>query len=177
MSKNGKKDHRKRTTTDTILVDNRTGKIINGDEQEVEEEFDDYTEVDCVKALSKFELAIYETLNKLRTHPDEFADEMETYRQYYSGKDNKEFHPSPKEAILRTKEGLEGFDEALDVVRNLEPLPTLGLAMGLIKCCQDHIGDQYGPELRTGHKGSDGSTPQTRANRYGEWFIYTYLII
>jgi len=38
----------------------------------------------------------------------------------------------------------------------------------LALACEDHCKDT-GPSGRTGHSGSDGSTPWKRMNRYGKW--------
>ena len=115
--------------------------------------------------LSPFELEFLAALNLLRTKPRDFASQMETFRQYYEGNEFK----FPKEPIYRTREGVEAFDEALEFVRALKEMPPLTVASGLVLACQDHVADQSIPDAPTGHKGSDGSSPQTRATRYGDW--------
>jgi len=150
------------------MADDRRGTVdsfqwrVDGEEMPNEEVSDD-----PITFLSKFEIKIFECLNTLRTAPAAFADRMMEFRKYYDGNVLR----IPNEPIVKTKEGTEAFDEAVNRLRNLEgTLCPFKLSRGLILACQDHVADHWtDEENRIGHKGTDGSTSQTRSRRYGNW--------
>ena len=69
---------------------------------------------------------------------------------------------------LVTAEGVAAVDEAVNFLRTLKPLPPLGVARGMCLAAKDHALD-LALKGTTGHKGSDGSLPNTRMERYGRW--------
>jgi uncharacterized protein YkwD len=114
--------------------------------------------------LSPLEAEIFQEMNLARTQPQQYAAFVEEYKKYYSGNQLA----IPGRQALVTTEGVAAVDEALNFLRAAKPLPPLGIARGLCLAAKDHALDLAVKGL-TGHKGSDGSTPNTRMERYGRW--------
>jgi len=72
-----------------------------------------------------------------------------------------------KGVFLETHEGAGAVEEAIDFLRKQEPLEPFRMSAGLSHAALDHARDLE--RGGTGHKGSDGSQPWDRAQRYGEW--------
>jgi hypothetical protein len=73
----------------------------------------------------------------------------------------------PGEAKLRMKEGMAGIKEAVRFLRTIRAEPPLALSPGMCRAAADHCADQVAG--RTGHCGSDRSSPGDRLRRYGIW--------
>jgi uncharacterized protein YkwD len=69
---------------------------------------------------------------------------------------------------MRTREGVAALDECIRELENARPLPRLSPNRGLSLAARDHVQDQ-GPIGNIGHSGSDGSSPTSRIERYGQW--------
>jgi uncharacterized protein YkwD len=106
-------------------------------------------------------------LNQARTSPSTAAKWLEELAGYYSGtRVKRPWWP----ITLQTTEGLAAVREAISAVRSQAPVPSLSMDASLVKAARDHANDQ----ARTGaigHTGSDGSTTQTRVNRYATWQV------
>lgn len=103
-------------------------------------------------------------INAVRTNPRQYASYLATLRQYYNGNRYEEPGATP----LITQEGVAALNEAIAALNAATPLAPLAWSNGLEKAAADHVRDT-GPRGITGHTGSDGSTVETRANRYGTW--------
>ena len=57
--------------------------------------------------------------------------------------------------------------EMIDILKTQKPLRALKWSNGLTSSCNDHVIDMYGKTLA--HKGTDGSQPWDRQERYGQW--------
>lgn len=110
--------------------------------------------------------ALLRELNIVRTNPAQYAVYLETLRQYYNGNRYEETGQTP----LVTQEGVAALNEAINVLKSSSSLPALQLSTGLSNAALDHVRDT-GPRGITGHTGSDGSTNQSRTERYGHWDI------
>src|SRR5207302_9372509 len=64
-------------------------------------------------------------------------------------------------------EGLVAIEEAVRFLRNARPQQPLTLSPGMCRAAADHCADQSAG--RTGHRGSDRSSPGDRLSRYGIW--------
>ena len=73
----------------------------------------------------------------------------------------------PGEAKLRMKEGMAGIKEAVRFLRTIRAERPLALSPGMCRAAADHCADQIAG--RTGHRGSDQSSPGDRLRRYGIW--------
>ena len=115
--------------------------------------------------LSSIEAEIINEMNLARTEPQKYAALVEEYKKYYKG---SLFAPPWAPRGLTTAEGVAAVDEAVNFLRAAKPLPPLGVARGLCLAARDHAQD-LAVKGATGHKGSDGSLPNTRMDRYGKW--------
>jgi uncharacterized protein YkwD len=114
--------------------------------------------------LSPLEAEIFEEMNLARTQPQQYAAFVEEYKKYFQGNQLA----IPGRQALVTTEGVVAVNEAVNFLRASKPLAPLGIARGLCLAAKDHALDLAVKGL-TGHKGSDGSTPNTRMERYGRW--------
>ncbi len=114
--------------------------------------------------LSPLEKAIVQEINAARTNPKGYASFIEEWKRYYGGKLLK----IPGERIVMTEEGATAVHDAIHFIRSLNPVPHLSPSKGMSLGAKDHVKDQ-GSSSSVGHKGSDGSQPWDRVNRYGTW--------
>jgi uncharacterized protein YkwD len=114
--------------------------------------------------MSTLEKVVLDEMNLARTQPQKYADYVAEWKQYYTGK----VLERPGHKRLTTFDGVAAVDEAIGFLRAATPLPPLGPARGLFLAARDHAKD-LGAKAITGHTGSDGSTPDDRVERYGEW--------
>ena len=119
---------------------------------------------DTLNGLSTLELDIVAETNRLRQDPVAYAAALERLRSYYEGKLLK----LPGSPAFETEEGVAALEEAITALRRTPSLLPLMPSQGMSLGARDHVQD-LGPAGRTGHIGSDGSTPFTRLNRYGTW--------
>lgn len=114
--------------------------------------------------LSPLENEIIAEINLARAQPQAYASYLEELKRYYVG--NQIRRPGkPAEA---TVEGVAALDEAIQFLRVARPLPPLQIFKGMSMAARDHAND-LGTSGNTGHRGNDGSTPNARVSRYGEW--------
>lgn len=115
--------------------------------------------------LSPLELEILDEMNLARMEPHRYAAFVEEFKTYYNGQ--KLSLPGRQKAIL-TFEGVAAVDEAINFLRAAKPLPPLAVNRGMHMAAKDHANDLALKGV-TGHKGSDGSSPNDRLGRYGSW--------
>jgi uncharacterized protein YkwD len=116
-----------------------------------------------VKAPASKEEEILAEINLARANPPQYAAYLEAFRANYSGKELKY-----STGALITVEGVNACDEAIAYLRTLKPLPPLEMRSGMVLGAKDHVGDMVKRGV-SGHKGSDGSVPEDRVSRYGNW--------
>ncbi len=105
--------------------------------------------------------AIIHELNLARRNPVLYSSFLEEMRSNYLGN----VRVLPGALPLRTREGVRAVDEAIQFLRNIQPLEPLALSPGLCQAAADHCRDQAAGAL--GHHGSDRSNPGARISRYG----------
>jgi uncharacterized protein YkwD len=76
----------------------------------------------------------------------------------------------PGRPFLRTEEGAPAVQEAIEALRAARPEDPLLWSAGLARAASDHVRDQ-GPVGGTEHRGTDGSDPARRTERYGRWRV------
>ena len=116
------------------------------------------------KFLSSLENAVVHELNMARTAPKDYSSFLEQYKKYY----DKKLLRLPGQTPILTNEGVGAVVEAIRFLRSVKPLPPLNPSKGMSSGARDHVTDQR-PSGSTQHKGSDGSQPWDRVNRYGTW--------
>mmetsp|Transcript_26075 Transcript_26075/g.46308 ORF Transcript_26075/g.46308 Transcript_26075/m.46308 type:complete len:290 (-) Transcript_26075:5314-6183(-) len=102
--------------------------------------------------------------NLLRSNPAKYAAKLEAQVSKFNGL-VLELSPTVR---IATKEGAAAYREAIDVLKRTAPLPILEWRDGPAKSSKAHCND-LGPKGKTGHDGTDGSTPFDRMKRFGEW--------
>lgn len=113
--------------------------------------------------LSPTERELAAEINLLRSDPSKYAIFLEQSKKYYKGKDYK---PPGQTMALTTIEGIPAIDEAIKALRASNPLPAYTMSPGMCQAAKDHAKD-LGRTGNSGHKGTDGSTVETRVTRYG----------
>lgn len=101
-------------------------------------------------------------MNLLRSNPQEYVNFLEELLKTFNGNSFK----TPDGIGIVSFEGKKPVEEAIKVLKKLNPLPELKIAEGLAKAAKDHVKDLE-KHNKTGHRGTDGSFPTQRANRYG----------
>lgn len=109
------------------------------------------------------ESAVIAEINRMRTNPSAYAAWLEDVKAYYDGTTLA----FPNEERVQTVEGVAAVEDAIAVLRQLDPLPPLEYSAGLNRAAHDHVQDliRIGALTLTG---SDGSQPEERVGRYGE---------
>ena len=115
--------------------------------------------------LSPLEIEIADEMNLARTEPQRYAAFIEEFKKYYQGNQLK--LPGRSKATV-TFEGVAAVDEAISFLRTAKPLPAMEINRGMSLAAKDHANDLALKGV-TGHRGSDGSSPNARLERYGSW--------
>ena len=115
--------------------------------------------------LSSLEAEVIQEINLARANPGQYATYLEETRKFYNG---KTYLPPSRENPLITFDGVAAVDEAIKFLRASNPLGPLQPSLGLTFGAKDHARDMALKGI-SGHKGSDGSTPNDRVSRYGNW--------
>ncbi|MDQ3472873.1 MAG: CAP domain-containing protein [Acidobacteriota bacterium] len=115
--------------------------------------------------MAPLEQEILNEMNLARTEPQKYAAFVEEFKKYYNG--NKLSLPGRQNALL-TSEGTAAVDEAISFLQAAKPQPAMAINRGMCQAAKDHANDLALKGI-TGHKGSDGSTPNARLERYGSW--------
>lgn len=114
--------------------------------------------------LSSLESEIVDEMNLARTNPQQYAAYVAEFKAYYNG--NK--LTLPGKPALQTSEGVTAVDEAVAFLRAAKPLPPMAINRGMCMAAKDHANDLALKGV-SGHRGSDGSSPNARLERYGRW--------
>lgn len=101
-------------------------------------------------------------INLLRRNPKGYVKFLEEVLKTFRGKTFETIDG----VDLVSDEGKKPVEEAIKILKNLRPLSEVEIANGLMKAAQDHVKDLE-KHNKTGHKGTDGSLPTERGNRYG----------
>ena len=116
------------------------------------------------ETLSLLEKGIIHEMNMARENPGKYVTFLEQSKRNYSGKHLRR----PGNIVLITQEGVSAVNEAIRFLRTAKPLPSLQLSWGMHLAARDHVQDQASTGV-VGHRGSEGSSPADRLNRYGTW--------
>lgn len=97
--------------------------------------------------LSPLELRVIEEMNKVRTTPRSYLPLLNNWKQRFSGNQVK----LSQQVFLRTIEGVNAVDEAIDFIQSTRPLSPLKLSLGMSQAAKDHVRDQ-GETGNIGHR-------------------------
>lgn len=101
-----------------------------------EEKVDDKEKAEFIEK----ETALLKEINELRTNPKAYAEKIEKNKKYF---DDKNIYRHPEDqAGVRTKEGAEAYDEAIDFLKNKAvPVEALVRSKGLNKLAFDILSE------------------------------------
>ena len=111
---------------------------------------------------SEVEKEVISEHNQVRQEPKSYIPLMENWLEQMDKKGRVLIHSN---TYLRTAEGKKAVKEAIAFLNKQPALPPLEWSNGLAKAAKDHAESQR--RGATGHKGSDGSKPMERGQRYG----------
>lgn len=117
--------------------------------------------------VSPLAIDVTAEMSKVRQNPASLIPYLEDHRSQFRGKIYRN-----NGINMMTKEGTVAVDEAITYLRSCRPCSALKLSIAMSRAAQDHVDDQ-GPKGAIGHDGSDGSTSDDRAQRYGSW-LHTF---
>lgn len=117
-----------------------------------------------VDYLSATEKEILAEMNLARTNPQQYAAFLEEAKKSFS---NNEIKLGGTRAIT-IGEGVRAVDEAIAFLHAAKALPPLQVSKGMCLGAKDHVKDMS-QSGQMGHKGTDGSLPEQRVSRYGNW--------
>ena len=121
------------------------------------EEKEDYAE----KAKNIFNL-----INKFRANPRELSRHLERIKKYLDIKTN--ILSEPDKIQIQMVEGEDIFNEAINYLNNLRPLQPFQWEEALAKSAQEHV-DDIGPKGLLLYQSSDGTEPEERISKYGDY--------
>jgi len=120
-----------------------------------------------VAYLDKLEKDVILELNKVRSNPKRFAEEyLEELQTAFDGK----LFTYPGQDPVKTQEGLSPLTECIQALKSTSPMPILQPVEGLTRATEELVNDQQ-KHGGIGHIARNGSTPQKRIEKYGEWDI------
>lgn len=114
--------------------------------------------------MDPLEIKIMAEINELRADPPGYVKYLEQMRPDFNGKNLK----LSDGRQLITNEGTAAVNDAINFLRAARPPGAFQLSPGLTKAAKDHLQDMIKKDM-SGHKGSDGSLPTQRVERYGQW--------
>jgi len=117
--------------------------------------------------LNQLQKDVIFELNKVRSNPKRFAEEyMEYLRTAFDGK----LYTYPGQTTVKSQEGIKPLDECIQFLKKTEPSTILNPAEGLARASTELVIDQQ-KHGGIGHIARNGSTPQKRIEKYGDWDI------
>ena len=121
------------------------------------EENEDYAE----KAQNIFNL-----INKFRANPRELARHLQQLKKYLDT--NSNILSEPDKIQIQMVEGEEVFNEAINYLNNLRPMQPFQWEEALAQSAQEHV-DDIGPKGLLLYQSSDGTEPEDRITKYGDY--------
>ena len=121
------------------------------------EENEDYAE----KAQNIFNL-----INKFRANPRELARHLQQLKKYLDT--NSKILREPDKIQIQMVEGEEVFNEAINYLNNLRPMQPFQWEEALAQSAQEHV-DDIGPKGLLLYQSSDGTEPEDRIAKYGDY--------
>ena len=109
---------------------------------------------------------IFNLINKFRANPRDLARHLERLKKYLDTSTN--ILSEPDKIQIQMVEGEEVFNEAINYLKNLRPLQPFQWEDALAQSAQEHV-DDIGPKGLLLYQSSDGTEPEDRITKYGEY--------
>jgi len=109
---------------------------------------------------------IFTLLNNFRRNPKELAKKLELIRTYLDPETN--ILSEPNKIQIQMVEGDNVFKEAIQFLKSLPSLSPLIWDENLCKSAQEHVND-IGPKGLLLYQSSDGTEPEDRISKYGNY--------
>ena len=109
---------------------------------------------------------IFNLLNQFRANPRQLAHHLEKLKKYLDKSTN--VLSEPDKIQFQMIEGEKVIDEAVKYLKNLPPIPPLEWEDALAQSAQQHVND-IGPKGILSYQSSDGTEPEDRITKYGNY--------
>ena len=109
---------------------------------------------------------IFNLINKYRANPRELSRHLEKLKKYLDKSTN--ILSEPDKIQIQMVEGENVFNEAINFLKNLRPLQPLEWDDCLAQSAQEHV-DDIGPKGLLLYQSSDGTEPEDRITKYGNY--------
>ena len=109
---------------------------------------------------------IFNLINKFRANPRELARHLERLKKYLDTSTN--ILSEPEKIQIQMVEGEDVFNEAINFLKNLRPLEPFQWEEALAQSAQAHV-DDIGPKGLLLYQSSDGTEPEDRITKYGNY--------
>ena len=109
---------------------------------------------------------IFNLINKFRSNPRELARHLERLKKYLDK--NTNILSEPDKIQIQMVEGANVFNEAIQYLKSLSPLPPFEWDDCLAQSAQEHV-DDIGPKGLLLYQSSDGTEPEDRISKYGNY--------
>ena len=109
---------------------------------------------------------IYNLINRFRRNPRDLANHLERIKKYLDTSTN--ILSEPDKIQTQMVEGEEVCNEAINYLKKLRPLQPLIWEDALAQSAQEHV-DDIGPKGLLLYQSSDGTEPEDRITKYGEY--------
>ena len=109
---------------------------------------------------------IFNLINKYRANPRELARHLERLKKYLDTSTN--ILSEPDKIQIQMVEGEDVFNEAINYLKSLRPLEPLQWEDALAASAQEHV-DDIGPKGLLLYQSSDGTEPEERITKYGNY--------
>ena len=114
--------------------------------------------------LQQLSEELFKEHNNLRRNPKSYIEKLNNLENYYKDK----IFRCPKEIPIETYLGSSGIKNAIEFLKNQEPIKELIYSESLSKSALDHAND-IGSQGLLNHIGSKGSLLCDRIEKYTEW--------
>ena len=107
---------------------------------------------------------IFKAQNELRKNPKSYIEKLENSKKYYQNN----ILSKDKEIPIPTYEGISAVDEAINFLKNQEPVPELIYSNDISLSCRELIND-IGKNGIVSHEGSETKNIYNRLEKYCDW--------
>ena len=114
---------------------------------------------------SKKAKEIFRLLNEFRKSPKILIKYIENLKKYI---DNKNILSEPNKIPVQMVEGKDAVNEAIEYLQGIVPLPSLEWDDNLSLSALEHVMD-IGPKGMVSYQSSDGTEPEDRISKYGNY--------